>query len=49
MYWPTDGKATSLTRGKTLRLRYRVVVFAGTPESADLTGRHADFSGKGGK
>ncbi len=27
-----------------MRLRYRVIVFAGNPESADITSRHVEFS-----
>jgi hypothetical protein len=49
MFWPADGKSTNLAKGATLRLRYRVVVFSGTPEAAGIAGRHADFSGKGAK
>lgn len=36
MYWPQDGKSTKLKQGETLVLRYRTIVFAGTPHSAGL-------------
>lgn len=37
MFWPADGKATTLKRGGTLTLRYRVVVFAGDAQRARLS------------
>ncbi len=32
MFWPEDGKATSIAKGDKLRLRYRTVVFSGAVE-----------------
>ncbi len=36
MYWPEDDKETFLEKGKQLKLRYRVLVHAGTHTEADL-------------
>ena len=44
MFWPEDGKSTHLKKDSTLRLRDRVLIFTGTPESIDIAGKHADFS-----
>ncbi len=44
MFWPADGKSTRLTKDSSLRLRYRVLIFTGTPESIDIAGKHAEFS-----
>lgn len=44
MYWPADGKATSLSRRETLQLAYRVLVFSGTPESLPITKAYEEFS-----
>lgn len=44
MFWPEDGKNTRVKKDSTLRLRYRVLIFSGTPESMDIAGKHAEFS-----
>ncbi len=44
MYWPEDGASTRLASGERMRLRYRVLVFSGTPESVDINNHHEDFS-----
>lgn len=58
MFWPADGVSTKLVKGGTLRLRYRVLVFAGTPEEAGVGGFAAEYAaeaagknaaGEGGK
>jgi hypothetical protein len=36
MYWPADEKATSLKKGETLSLRYRVLVHAGDTKQAGI-------------
>jgi len=47
MYWPEDGKSTRLANGESMRLRYRVLVFAGTPESTGIDKHHSDFAESG--
>jgi len=44
MFWPEGGKSTRLASGASMRLRYRVLVFAGTPESVGIDQHHAKFS-----
>jgi len=44
MYWPEDGKATRIAKGKKLMLAYRVLVFSGTPESAGIAEAYETFS-----
>lgn len=44
MYWPADGTATRFAKGGKLRLRYRVLVFAGEPDRAELARRYADYA-----
>jgi len=39
MYWPEDDKETFLEKGKQLKLRYRVLVHAGTHAEADIAGQ----------
>ncbi|MBQ7181781.1 MAG: PmoA family protein [Bacteroidaceae bacterium] len=36
MYWPQDGEQTVLKKGEVVRLKYRVLVFGGTPEEAGI-------------
>ena len=36
MYWPEDGQKTVLKKGEVVRLRYRVLVFGGTPEEVNI-------------
>ncbi len=36
MYWPADDKATVLKKGDTIKLKYRVLVHAGTNETAKI-------------
>ena len=43
MYWPADGAVTKLSKGGKIRLRYRVLVFAGTPEEAGIGGQFAAY------
>lgn len=44
MFWPADGKSTRLAKGEKLRLRYRVLVFSGTAESAGVAKRYSEFA-----
>lgn len=44
MFWPADGKDTRIEKGKKLRLFYRVLVFSGTPQSTDISGKFKEFS-----
>ena len=44
MYWPADGSATRLAKGEKLRLRYRVLVFGGEPDRAELARRYAEYA-----
>jgi hypothetical protein len=37
MYWPADGTATSLKKGETVHLRYRVIVHAGDTGEAGIS------------
>ena len=45
MFWPADGKSTHFKKGEKLQLRYRVLVFSGTPEQAGIAQRFTEFSG----
>jgi hypothetical protein len=36
MYWPADDKATVMKKGETIKLKYRVLVHAGTNETARI-------------
>ena len=36
MYWPENGEQTSLKKGEVVKLKYRVLVFGGTPEEAGI-------------
>jgi hypothetical protein len=36
MFWPADGATTRLAKGDNVRLRYRVLVFAGKPDRAEI-------------
>lgn len=44
MFWPADGVAIALARGEKVTLRYRVEVFSGDPEKADLQRHYADYA-----
>lgn len=44
MFWPADEKSTRLAKGEKLRLRYRVIVFSGTAESAGVTKYFSEFA-----
>jgi hypothetical protein len=44
MFWPADGKSTRLAKNSTMRLRYRVLVFSGNPETIDIARKHSEFS-----
>jgi hypothetical protein len=44
MYWPADNKATSIAKGEKLRLRYRVLVFSGTPDTVDIASWQSAFA-----
>jgi len=43
MYWPQDDTATSMKKGTTLVLRYRVLVHSGTHTDADIAGQFNNF------
>ena len=45
MYWPADGAATRLAKGEKIRLRYRVLVFSGTPDEAGIGEKFAAYAG----
>lgn len=36
LFWPADGATTRLAKGENVRLRYRVLVFAGKPDRAEI-------------
>ena len=36
MYWPEDGEQAVLKKGENVHLKYRVLVFGGTPEEASI-------------
>jgi hypothetical protein len=44
MYWPADGKGTRLAKGEKLQLRYRVLVFSGTPQDAGIAERYSAYA-----
>jgi len=44
MYWPDEGKSTTIPKGGALRLRYRVLVFSGTPNEADLPRQFREYA-----
>lgn len=44
MFWPANDKDTRIAKGGKLRLRYRVLVFSGTAESAGVAGIFTEFS-----
>jgi hypothetical protein len=39
IYWPEDGQGTSLPKGKTVELHYRVLVHSGDHVEADIAGQ----------
>ena len=43
MYWPADGNVTRIGRGEKLRLRYRVLVFAGEA-GTEVARRYSDYA-----
>jgi hypothetical protein len=45
MWWPADGKGMRLAKGDKLVLRYRVLVFTGTPEEAGIAKLFNDYAG----
>lgn len=47
MWWPADGKGTRMAKGDKLVLRYRVLVFTGTPEEAGIAKRFIEFTSGG--
>ena len=47
MNWFPNGKSLELAEGEELKLRYRVVAFAGTPKDADLDGLWTEFDKAG--
>lgn len=49
MFWPANGRDTRIAKGGKLRLRYRVLVFSGTTESAGIARRFSEFSGAAAK
>lgn len=44
MFWPADGKSTRMAKSSLMRLRYRVLVFAGEPSEIGITRQHAGFA-----
>lgn len=48
MYWPADGTSTRIARGEKVRLRYRVLVFTGEPDRAEIARRYADYAAEPG-
>ena len=44
MYWPADGKGTRLAKGEKLQLRYRVLVFSGSPQDAGIAERYSAYA-----
>ena len=44
MFWPPDGVAIKLARGEKVTLRYRVEIFSGDPEKADLARHYSDYA-----
>ena len=43
MYWPQNDKDTSMEKGTTLLLRYRVLVHSGTHTDADIAGQFEKY------
>jgi len=43
MYWPQDDTATSMKKGATLVLRYRVLVHSGSHMDADIAGKFDEY------
>jgi hypothetical protein len=43
MYWPDNNKETFLEKGKQIKLRYRVLVHAGTDTEADIAGQFEKY------
>ncbi len=43
MYWPQNDKDTSMKKGTTLLLRYRVLVHSGTHTDADIAGQFNNY------
>lgn len=43
MYWPENDTDTQMKKGTTLRLRYRVLVHAGTNTEADIAGQFEKY------
>ncbi len=46
MYWPADDKATTLKKGDTIRLRYRVLIHKGSTQEADIAGFFDKYKGE---
>jgi predicted dehydrogenase len=44
MFWPADGKATTLKKGDKLTMRYRVLVFSGDLKEAAVSERFAAYA-----
>jgi hypothetical protein len=44
MFWPANGKNTRIAKGEKLQLRYRVLVFSGTPETVGIGTIFTEFS-----
>jgi len=43
MYWPENDKETFMEKGKQLKLRYRVLIHAGTHTDADIAGQFEKY------
>ncbi len=46
MYWPQNDKETTLKKGQTIQLKYRVLVHSGNTESAKIAERFEKFKGE---
>jgi hypothetical protein len=44
MYWPADDKATVMKKGETIKLKYRVLVHAGTNETAKIAAEFKKYA-----
>ena len=47
MFWPEDGVQTVLKKGETVRLKYRVLVFGGTPDEAGIKALYQAYAAEG--
>ena len=47
MYWPEDGAQTFLKKGEVVRLKYRVLIFGGTPDEAGIQALYDAYAAEG--